>query len=186
MESQTTNIVRGICAVVAAFAICFSGSAEGQVSMGGTYYVRTSGSNGNAGTSASKAWQSIRHALDRTSPGDTIYVGAGVYTDYLDKGMGADGVKVLRVIGDVDGTHTGDAGEVIVRRSGSVVRVGGMGRALFANMTLDSQNSGITVMIEQSDEATFENCKILNSAGKSVMISNGATLGPTTGPIKLS
>ncbi|HEY5866318.1 MAG TPA: right-handed parallel beta-helix repeat-containing protein [Candidatus Tectomicrobia bacterium] len=43
------------------------------------YYVATTGSNGNAGTSAGAAWATLQHAHDNASSGDTINVLAGQY-----------------------------------------------------------------------------------------------------------
>jgi hypothetical protein len=46
-----------------------------------TYYVATTGSDSNGGTSWSDAWKTIQHAVDNVSPGDTIQVAAGTYTE---------------------------------------------------------------------------------------------------------
>ncbi|HKE46941.1 MAG TPA: right-handed parallel beta-helix repeat-containing protein [Rhodanobacteraceae bacterium] len=43
-----------------------------------TYYVATTGNDGNPGTS-SRPWRTIQHAADRVAPGDTIRVRAGNY-----------------------------------------------------------------------------------------------------------
>jgi len=75
------------------------------------YYVRTTGSDGNAGTSSGAAWQTINHALGNVSAGDNIYVGAGVYRETVLCAY-TDGGSAVTVVGDVDGSHTGDVGEV--------------------------------------------------------------------------
>lgn len=78
------------------------------------YYVRKTGSNGAAGTSAGAAWATINYAIANIAAGDTIYVGAGTYREQLDAFIaGTLGVET-RLIGDTDGSQTGDAGEVIV------------------------------------------------------------------------
>jgi len=45
----------------------------------GHYYVSTTGSNGNSGTSAGNAWATLQHAHDTVVAGNTIHVLAGQY-----------------------------------------------------------------------------------------------------------
>ena len=45
------------------------------------YYVATTGSNGNAGTSAAP-WQTLQYAADRVAAGDTVVVRAGDYAGF--------------------------------------------------------------------------------------------------------
>lgn len=46
------------------------------------YYVSTSGSNNDPGTSASP-WKNINHAVDNINSGDTIFVKSGTYNEYV-------------------------------------------------------------------------------------------------------
>jgi len=50
-------------------------------SNGNTYYVSTSGSNSNSGTSASNAWRNLSHATGKLKAGDILYIKAGNYGD---------------------------------------------------------------------------------------------------------
>lgn len=79
-----------------------------------TYYVRKTGSDANAGTSAGAAWLTIGKALGAAgiASGDTVYIGAGVYREVVSVAMTSATAETF-VIGDVDGAQTGDAGEVI-------------------------------------------------------------------------
>jgi len=52
-------------------------------SSGSTYYVTTSGSNGNTGLSEGQAWLTLTYAVAQISAGDVIYVKAGTYTGEL-------------------------------------------------------------------------------------------------------
>jgi hypothetical protein len=45
-----------------------------------TYYVSTTGSNSNAGTSESSAWKTITYAATMIQEGDTVYIKAGEYS----------------------------------------------------------------------------------------------------------
>ncbi len=44
-----------------------------------SWYVATTGSNGNAGTSLSPLFLTIQHAANAAQPGDTVYVEGGTY-----------------------------------------------------------------------------------------------------------
>lgn len=78
-----------------------------------TYYVRKTGSNLAAGTSAGTAWQTISKAMQTATSGDTVYVGAGVYRETLQI-TATTAVSAVNYIADVDGSQTGDVGEVRV------------------------------------------------------------------------
>ncbi len=78
-----------------------------------TYYIRKSGNDANAGTSPSTAWASFGKALGTAgiSSGDVVYVGAGVYRETVSVSM-TSATAETKIIGDVDGSHTGDPGDV--------------------------------------------------------------------------
>ena len=57
------------------FTLLLTAAAAGQAT---TYYVATSGSDANAGTSA-KPWATLQHAVDTIADGDTILVKTGTY-----------------------------------------------------------------------------------------------------------
>lgn len=48
-----------------------------------TFYVSTSGNDTNDG-SQNAPWRTIQHALDRLQPGQTVYVRAGTYNEYVE------------------------------------------------------------------------------------------------------
>lgn len=78
-----------------------------------TYYVRKTGSDAAAGTSAGAAWLTIGKALGAAgiASGDTVYIGAGTYRETVTVGFTPSAATYVK--GDVDGVNTGDAGEVI-------------------------------------------------------------------------
>ncbi len=78
-----------------------------------TYYVRKTGSDAAAGTSAGAAWLTIGKALGAAgiASADTLYVGAGVYRESVTVAM-TSAVAETRIVADVEGEFTGDAGEV--------------------------------------------------------------------------
>lgn len=75
-----------------------------------TYYVRKTGNNGSAGTSPATAWLTIGKALTTMGSGDTVYIGAGVYRETVS--VTITPTAETFVIADVDGSQTGDLGEV--------------------------------------------------------------------------
>lgn len=79
-----------------------------------TYYVRKTGNDSNAGTSPGAAWLTITKALGASGieSGDTVYIGAGTYRETVNVQM-TSATAETKVIGDVTGEHTGDAGEVL-------------------------------------------------------------------------
>lgn len=79
-----------------------------------TYYVRKTGSDSNAGTSAGAAWLTLAKALGAAgiASGDIVYVGAGVYREVLTVAM-TSATGETRIVADVDGAQTGDPGDVV-------------------------------------------------------------------------
>jgi hypothetical protein len=77
------------------------------------YYVRKTGNDINSGTSPASAWLTIGKALGSAgiASGDTVYIGAGVYRETITVNM-TSAVAETFVIADVDGSNTGDPGEV--------------------------------------------------------------------------
>jgi hypothetical protein len=67
------------------FAIIFAASTFGllaQAAYGSTYYVSTTGKDTNSGT-ISSPWQTIQHAANSVTAGDTVYVRAGIYNEIV-------------------------------------------------------------------------------------------------------
>ena len=90
--------------------ISTAGSAEAA-----TYYVRKSGNDSAAGTSAGTAFRTLQQAAATLVAGDTVYVGAGTYTESVTElEDGADG-NLIYWVADTDGSNTGDAGTVTWR-----------------------------------------------------------------------
>lgn len=116
------------------------------------YFVRISGADGNAGTSAGTAWRTIGKALGASgiASGDRVFIGAGVYREAVTVAM-TSAVAETSVIGDVDGAQTGDAGEVIWTNftngwcdtpSGDVLNLAGRDFLTLRNLTMASGAGG--------------------------------------------
>ena len=116
--------------VLAAITVCV---AEESVSAR-TYYVRKRGNDRNSGTSRQRAFKTISRAFQqRLTYGDTVYIGAGIYTKSSSvrslasasvggkksRGSGRGGsspflTRPLRIVADTTGRLTGDRGAVVV------------------------------------------------------------------------
>jgi len=75
-----------------------------------TYYVRISGNDSSAGTSAGAAWRTLSKAFTTVAAGDQVYIGAGTYREALtiSTAWGSE----TKFTGDYTGQYTGDAGIV--------------------------------------------------------------------------
>jgi len=142
------------------------------------YFVRKSGSDGAAGTSAGAAWLTIGKALGATgiASGDTVYIGAGTYRETVQVAM-TSAVAETFVIGDVDGVKTGDSGEIIwtayttndttIPASSSTLDLAGTDFLTFRYLTLIS-GSGATCVGATSTTSTnikFQDCNLLGHPG---------------------
>lgn len=86
-------------------------------SLGDTYFIRSSGSDRNDGLTPATALGSLEHFAEIAKPGDTVYIGAGEYTERARFQTPATPGQPIRIIGDISGEHTGDAGQVVLTSS---------------------------------------------------------------------
>jgi hypothetical protein len=84
-----------------------------------TYYVRKTGNDGNSGTATNQAWLTIDKAAATVVAGDVVYVGAGTYTEEVKPTNDGTSTNWIRFIADTSGTHTGDAGTVLIWGDGA-------------------------------------------------------------------
>lgn len=87
------------------------------------YFVRQTGSNSNSGTSSGSAWLTVGYAADHVTAGDTIYVGAGTYSQPIQPAATCAGTAAnpIRFSADTDGSQTGDAGAVVLTATTGMV-----------------------------------------------------------------
>ena len=129
--------------------------------LGETYYVRASGSDAASGLSAGSAWATLAHAVTQVGPGDVVYVGAGTYTEQVSPTIDGTPTDPVRFIADVSGNETGDAGEVLLRRSGVVLDISGDDSLSFTGFRIESTSkSGAVVQCVNSSGLVLEGCVI--------------------------
>lgn len=120
-----------------------------------TYYVRKTGSDGAAGTAPSTAWQTIGKALGAAgiASGDTVYIGAGTYREAVTVAMTSATVETF-VIGDVDGSHTGDVGPVVW--------------TAYTTNDVTAPSATATLVLSGRDFLTFRNLILIAGTGAAV------------------
>ena len=86
-----------------------------------TYYIRKGGSDSNPGNTPSKAFASLKHAASVVGPGDIVYIGAGQYTEQARFQKPGKESSPIKIIGDTNGSKTGDAGAVELSNTNSAI-----------------------------------------------------------------
>lgn len=139
-----------------------------------TYYVRKTGSDGAAGTSAATAWLTVQKALNAATlvNGDQVWVGAGTYREFLTCSMTTP-TSVITITADVDGKNTGDAGEVIISAyatndttaptATNLLTLNGKNFLTWQKFTFVGDNSIVTCSATPAHHITFSDCTFIDA-----------------------
>ncbi len=79
-----------------------------------TYFVRKTGLDSNDGLSKGAAFLTIDKAANTVAAADTVYVGAGVYREFVTIDTSGTSGSIILWIADVTGANTDDPGLVII------------------------------------------------------------------------
>ncbi|MEM7754551.1 MAG: LamG domain-containing protein [Planctomycetota bacterium] len=156
------------------------------------YHVRTTGSNGLAGTSPATAWRTIEYALATATPGSTIYVGGGTYVESISSSHRATEASPTRVIADTTGAETGDAGVVVIAPSSlPALSLDAASHVQWRGLTFQGSGDGSDVIDISNGIGSlgFFECTIsdaagdegLNGSASSTVLIAGTTIGPVGG-----
>jgi len=135
-----------------------------------SYYVSTTGNNGNNGLSPATAWATLEYAMTKVSAGDTVYVMAGTYVhDYITS------TKCGSAGNWITYTAYGD-GEVILDATGSTSTWAGalwltnVKYVRFSGFTIrDSSSFGMLFEVTTtSNNITIDNCTIYNCSSSGI------------------
>ena len=136
------------------------------------YFVRKTGNNRNAGTSAATAWLTVDYGADQLVAGDTLYIGAGTYTEQVQPAATCSGTAVnpILFIADTDGSHTGDAGTVEIVAASWI--------ALYLDATVHDYlefygfkitgGTGNAIQSKDSTGIVFDNCEVSGAGGSAL------------------
>ncbi|MCB0519780.1 MAG: right-handed parallel beta-helix repeat-containing protein [Lewinellaceae bacterium] len=145
-----------------------------QMSAQANYFVATTGSNANPGTSVGLPWQTIQYALDHVSAGAVIQVRGGIYHEKIN--WSASGTAAMPVVL----TNYLDE-EPIVSGNGipgqtAIIHIENKSHLRIENLVLEdnymAEAKGIYV-VGQGEDITIEGCTIRNI---------GFTTNPATNP----
>ncbi len=126
------------------------------------YFVRVGGNNANPGTSPALAWATLSHAARQVGAGDTVYVGAGVFTGQVavPQSAGNPG-EPIRFIADTTGQRTGDAGSVTLRHTSGLVHLSNSHTVHFIGFRMEN-TSGNALYNGVSSQVVLEDCVIVS------------------------
>jgi hypothetical protein len=136
-----------------------------------TYYVRKTGNDGSNGLSAATAFKTIKKAATVASAGDTVFVGAGTYTDKNEVKNDGTSTNPIRFVADSSGAQTGDAGDVIIDKKESF-KMDGDDYIEIDGFIFDGDEA--MVSWKNSIGGVLENCEFRN--GKKPILLNGVTV----------
>jgi len=163
------SAARACCACIVLFF--FACAAQAQT----TWYVRTSGKNTQAGTSPESALATPAAAISKAKAGDTIYIGAGTYTGRISISLKATASNPLRIIGDVTGQNTGDAGPVTITASGDVVYITG-NHIRLTDLIIDPKNGSKALEWKGVTGGRMTGITVPNGDAPAVLISDGSSI----------
>lgn len=112
-----------------------------------TYYMRSSGHDKNDGRTPATAVASLDRVSKLVGAGDTVYIGAGSYRGRARFTSAGTPDRPIRLIGDINGTHTGDAGAVFLTHNNSspVIELQNAHHFEIHAVTIESGSEGVRV-----------------------------------------
>lgn len=149
----------------------------------------------NIGGAVASMGALLANSTGAVAGGDTIYVGGGgsgalgVYREVITIGQAPS--SVVSVIGDVDGSHTGDSGGVILSdyttndtTAGSTsANLNGNSKAnwSFSKLMIFKGNSGsVITMGTDAHDWSFTDCMIFGGSGNVALLTSTSTAGGAT------
>ena len=135
-------------------------------------YVSESGSDGNDGRTPLTAWRTLPFAASQLGAGETLFVGPGLYAPFSLSQSGTVSAPIV-IRGDVDGTYTGDAGDVVIDAGGGDfgVQVSGADHVILDGLTIrgampaaGSRGGGVWFPAIANEGCAILNCNLYENA----------------------
>ncbi len=117
------NKVYGLLSLIIALALAFGASSAARAA-GNVYYVGTSGNDANPGTSVAP-FKTFAKAVSVLTPGDTLQVMPGTYTESLRMTASGTATAPINVIGNGAVINMGGTQQTGIKISGSHIRLSG-------------------------------------------------------------
>lgn len=155
----------GLWLFVGYFAFCCSPA------LATTYYVRKSGNDANAGTSPATALLTIGAAAQKMIAGDSVWIGAGTYSEQVSCPTSGSSGQIISYQGDTTGAHTGDAGNVIISSGGAPFNGNGASYIVVAGIATSGGSPGMSFV--GGSNITLQSCDV-SGANNGVTIDHAA------------
>lgn len=149
-------------------ALCAAASAQT------TYFVRTTGNDGNDGLTPSTAWRTVTFSAGRAGAGDTVYVGAGTYSGRVQPTSHGTSAEPVRFVADVTGERTGDAG--VVTLSSATQNALLVNRNYVTVEGFELTSAGAAAVSWSGTGGVLRACVVRDSAGRGVEISGSTAM----------
>lgn len=143
---------------------------NGGVLSAANYYVSTSGNNTQAGTE-SNPWKTIKHAINKVSAGDIVYVKAGEYYEQLN--INKNGNVSLPIIFK-------GVGNPVIRNGSNNVRLSGKHLVFDGFEVRNTNESGIVI---SGSDIEVKNCIIHDHSGSGVLVLTSTNITISGGEI---
>ena len=150
---------------------CYEGGSGGGGGGGSSdeYFVRRSGNDRNDGRSKETAFRTIVKATLVARAGNTVYIGAGTYSEDPEHRVDGTSSNPIRFVGDKTGAKTGDSGTILIRGD---VTVDGADYTQFEG--LNFTNSSTVIKWGNCNGGLLKNCDI--SGGNNGLEAKNLTL----------
>jgi hypothetical protein len=136
-----------------------------------TYYVRKTGSDTNSGTSPIAAFQTIGAAAQTMIAGDSVWIGAGTYSEQVRCANSGSSGHVISYQGDTTGVNTGDAGSVTISSGGVPLNGNGASFIAIVGITTSGGNPGMSFV--GGANISLQSCDV-SGANNGVIIDHAA------------
>ncbi|MCA9191960.1 MAG: right-handed parallel beta-helix repeat-containing protein [Planctomycetales bacterium] len=141
-------------------------NGNGNGNGGPAWYVRITGDDSNSGKNRGQAFRTLTQALSAAADNDTIYVGAGTYSEYSAVWNGnskGNPNGTLTILGDIDGQYTGDKGMPVIQVTNNAwgLNIQNAKSVIFSNLAFQGGGSqdGLAVYTNQiSQKCVFLEC----------------------------
>ncbi len=174
---------RFVALAVLASLLAACGGGGSPASRADTFFVRsTRGNDADLGTSPATALRTIQAALDRSTDGDTIVVGPGIYKEALTITTSGTASQPIILLADPSGALTGDSAASVTVDAATTGEFAAFHIRNTAFIIVDgfrvtgaSGNNAAGIVIRNgSRQITIRNCEVTANDGDGIRVQDSA------------